>query len=117
MIYDTGMPAQKPIPVRLSTDVIARLDAVSSRMGTNRAALIRFLTDQFLKEFEKAGAHFSPVDFHASVARMDGRHASYKIGSNPAKASDTAGAPPVETVVKKSSAKSNSNKIGIRPKP
>jgi SOS-response transcriptional repressor LexA len=64
----------KPIPVRLDEEVISRLAATAKRMGTNRAALIRFLTQSFLDHFEKNGGTASlPHDWREILRLQDGR--------------------------------------------
>lgn len=68
------MADTKPIPVRLDENVISRLADAAKRMGTNRAALIRFLTDSFLKHFESNGGVASlPHDWREILRLQDGR--------------------------------------------
>ena len=81
------MSAQKPIPVRLSEDLISRLDRASERLGTNRAALIRFLTKQYLDAMDSAGDDFRPHDMVRLMDSLDGR-----------KNSDTTPAPAAQPV-------------------
>jgi len=45
----------KPIPIRLTPQVIQRLDRAAQRLGTNRAALIKMCAQTFLDDFEKNG--------------------------------------------------------------
>jgi hypothetical protein len=64
---------QKPIPVRLSEDVIARLDKQAAMMGSNRAAMIRYCTTTFLNHIEKTGLGGMPANWQAIVEESDGR--------------------------------------------
>jgi len=47
--------ATKPIPVRFDPSTIARLDRTAKRLGTNRAALIKFCAQTFVADFEAGG--------------------------------------------------------------
>lgn len=77
MIYDVAMSEAKPIPVRLNSAVIARLDRAAQRMGTNRAALIRLCVSGFLDHFLAAGGVASlPLNWREMLASMDGRSAA-----------------------------------------
>ena len=67
------MAEQKPIPIRLSQDVIDRLDEQAAMMGSNRAALIRYCTKTFLDHIEKTGMGGLPADWQSIVAQSDGR--------------------------------------------
>lgn len=68
------MPPTKPIPVRLDDGIIARLDTAAKRMGTNRAALIRFLVQTFTASFEKRGQLASlPHNWEDIMRSLDGR--------------------------------------------
>lgn len=67
------MAESKPIPVRLSEDILERLDRVAERMGSNRAALIRFCTQTFLKHMETNGVRDLPPDWRQILEAMDGR--------------------------------------------
>jgi hypothetical protein len=66
--------ATKPIPVRLEPSVIARLDRAAQRLGTNRAALIKFCAQTFLSDFEaRRGVASLPPNWQELLRRLDGR--------------------------------------------
>jgi len=63
-----------PIPVRLNHALIARLRKAADRMGTNKAALIRFCAQTFIEHFERHGGVASlPLDWKEILAAQDGR--------------------------------------------
>lgn len=66
-----------PIPVRLTKSVISRLDAAAKNMGTNRAALIRFLVQTFSADFLRRGLKALPHDWQEVMRRLDGRTADH----------------------------------------
>lgn len=70
------MSEQKPIPVRLSEEVIARLDVVAAQMGSTRAGLIRLCTKTFLDHLEEAGLQGLPLNWRDILAQADGRRMS-----------------------------------------
>lgn len=67
------MSRTKPIPVRLSDDDISRLDEAAERMGTNRAALIRFCADTFARYVIKVGKAALPLNWQEILNFNDGR--------------------------------------------
>lgn len=69
-----------PIPVRLEPGLIARLDAVAKRIGSNRAALIRFCAQTFVEYFERNGGIASlPPNWRELFRSQDGRASAQKI--------------------------------------
>ena len=77
------MSEQRPIPVRLSDEVIQQLDETATRLGTNRAALIRLCLTAFLEAFDRHGSVVLPLDWTEVAATMDGRRTRKAVG-NPA---------------------------------
>lgn len=75
------MASTKPIPVRLSDDVIKRLDSCAQKIGNNRAALIKHCLSAFLDSYEKNGSVILPLNWEEIVENQDGRT---KGGRNPA---------------------------------
>lgn len=71
------MADTSPIPVRLNKTTIDRLDAVSKKIGSNRAALMRMLVEQWLNHYEKEGRAILPVDFEDIMKNLDGRTHRY----------------------------------------
>lgn len=69
------MAEKPPLPIRFDQATIDRLDKMSARLGTNRAALIRFCTTTFLSHLEKRGNAMLPPDWESIVRAMDGRRA------------------------------------------
>jgi hypothetical protein len=79
--------ATKPIPVRLDPVTIARLDRVSKRLGTNRAALIRFCAETFVRDYERHGGIASlPPNWEDILRSLDSRRSPViVIHKNPPK--------------------------------
>ena len=75
LLYTIAAVAEtKPIPVRLDEGLRARLKDAAKRMGTNRAAVIRFLTSTFLDHFEQSGGIASlPHNWREIMRLQDGR--------------------------------------------
>lgn len=73
VIYKAIVAETSPIPVRLSADLIERLDKMADQIGSNRAALIRFCTQTFLEHFEKRGVAALPPDWEQILAQTDNR--------------------------------------------
>lgn len=69
------MSETKPIPVRLPQATIDRLDAAAKKIGTNRAALIRFCSEMWLDYFEAHGKAAMPSDWQEIIKGFDGRRA------------------------------------------
>ncbi len=67
------MPETKPIPVRLSPEVIARLDATATALGNTRAGIIKLCLTAFLEAFESKGKLALPLDWESILDVMDGR--------------------------------------------
>jgi hypothetical protein len=73
------MAEGKPIPVRLNGELIARLEAVATRLGTSKSALIRFLAKSFVDHFEANGGLVSlPHNWEAILREQDGRSEGQK---------------------------------------
>jgi hypothetical protein len=51
---ETVMAASKPIPIRFESHFIDRLDAAADKVGSNRAAIIRFCVLTFVEYLEGA---------------------------------------------------------------
>jgi hypothetical protein len=62
----------KPIPIRFDPPVLERIEAAASRFGTNRTALIRFITETFLVAVESGTASLPP-DWAAMLAQQERR--------------------------------------------
>jgi len=67
------MAESPPIPVRLSDDLIKRLDKVAERIGSNRASVMRVCTQTFVEQFERHGKIMLPPDWQELLARADNR--------------------------------------------
>jgi len=63
----------KPIPVRLDDVITQRLNAAASRIGNNRAGLIRMLVNTWLDDFEKRGVASLPPNWQEIIAGTDNR--------------------------------------------
>jgi len=63
----------KPIPVRIPTEWLPRIDAVAKKLGTNRARLIAFSGQTFAEFVERNGVTAMPPDWSTILADMDGR--------------------------------------------
>lgn len=70
----------RPIPVRLPDDLVVRLDAAAKRIGSNRAALIRFCTETWLSHYERTGVASMPPDWETIIRSYDGRRAPALAG-------------------------------------
>lgn len=75
------MAETKPIPVRLEDELIKRIDLAAAKMGTNRAAMIRFLVKTFIDDFEQRGLKSLPHDWQEIMRFQDGRALRYKSQS------------------------------------
>lgn len=67
------MAESKPIPVRLDDSLIARLDRIADRIGTNRSSVIRMLVSSWGDSFEATGHSALPADWERIMADLDGR--------------------------------------------
>jgi hypothetical protein len=73
------MAEGKPIPVRLTTELIVRLEAVATRLGTTKSALIRFLAKSFVDYFESHGGVVGlPHNWREILREQDGRSEGQK---------------------------------------
>lgn len=77
-VYRSAVASQKPIPVRLSEDLIKRIDRAAKRMGTNRASIMRLCTEVFVESFEKNGTAALPLDWEKLIQDADGRRSENK---------------------------------------
>ena len=93
-VYSSVVAEQKPIPVRLSEDIISRLDEAAGKIGSNRAALIRLCTQTFLDHLDQAGFGAMPMDWQNIIEESDGRRIAHL---NETKTSDS---PPIPPLVK-----------------
>ena len=86
------MAETKPIPVRLSPELILRLDKAAQAMGTTRAGVIKLCLNSFLDAYERDGKIALPLDWRLVLERSDGRtvHARAGHGDSPG---SPAGAP------------------------
>lgn len=64
---------QKPIPVRLSEEILFRLDAAAQTFGHKRAQLIRFLIVSWLDYFDRNGRDALPPNCEVWLRETDGR--------------------------------------------
>ena len=68
------MARSKPIPVKLSEELISRLDAVSSTTGlNNRSAVIKFCLSTFLDYVEQQKLTGLPAEWSEILRLLDGR--------------------------------------------
>lgn len=69
----TCMAERRPIPVRLDEDLIVRLDEVARRIGSNRAAVIRFCVQTFVEHVAaQVRAPLAP-DWYEIIRRIESR--------------------------------------------
>jgi predicted DNA-binding protein len=76
------MAETTPIPVRLEKPLIQRLDNAASKIGSNRAAVIRFCVETWLSHFERKGFAALPVNWEQILAEMDGRTREARVISS-----------------------------------
>lgn len=85
----------KPLPVRLSDDMLRRLDQAADRMGMqNRTDIIKLCISSFLDYFEAHGKTSLPVDWQTILRDLDGRthrYAGTTIRGNEAKVANLTG--------------------------
>ncbi len=67
------MAEGRPIPVRLSPDVISRLDTSSKRFHINRAGVIKLCLLSFLDHIDKVGSASLPLNWEEMLKSADGR--------------------------------------------
>lgn len=78
--YTLGtMRDSKPIPIRMSKEMIARLDraALTLKLDT-RAAVIKFCLHTFLSHIEKDGENYLPDGWRMILRETDGRTTAYR---------------------------------------
>lgn len=97
-VYHCDVAEQKPIPVRLSDDLISRLDKAAGKIGSNRAALIRLCTQTFLDHLDDNGFGALPIDWQTIIAETDGRRNFRLNEPEPGKEISVAVPPPVRKV-------------------
>ena len=67
-----------PIPIRLSFEMIERLENVAKKMGLDsRTAVIKMCVLSFLEDFEKNGVAGLPLDWRKIIHDLDGRSQRY----------------------------------------
>lgn len=75
-----AMGESKPIPVRLSDEVIKRLDAVAKKSGLeSRTAVIKLCLSAFLDSYEADGAAALPREWKKLLRDTDGRSHRYSL--------------------------------------
>lgn len=85
----------KPTSVRLSDEILARLDFCVEKMHLgDRATVIKLCLFSFLEYFEKHGAAVLPLDWDQILQEMDGRTTKGKAKSSRAMTYDRAIHPP-----------------------
>jgi len=67
------MADTQPIPVRLSSDLVRRLDEAAAKIGTNRAGIVRFCVETWLRHFEINGKASLPINWDELMAAQDHR--------------------------------------------
>ncbi|HEX3717027.1 MAG TPA: hypothetical protein VH595_03590 [Verrucomicrobiae bacterium] len=67
------MAQSQPIPIRLPSDMVVRLDAAAKRLGSTRAGVIRFCVETWLRHFEVKGRAALPVDWDEVMASQSRR--------------------------------------------
>lgn len=78
------MSTEKPIPVRLTQDIIHRLDNAVKKMGlSTRTAVIKLCLANFLDYFEKNGVADLPFNWKEIIHNFDGRSQRHKHHSHP----------------------------------
>ena len=77
--YTIGFMSQSmPIPIRLSFDMIKRLEDVAIKMGlSSRTAVLKMCVQSFLEDFEKNGVAGLPLDWRRIIHELDGRSQRY----------------------------------------
>lgn len=74
------MAQTKPIPVRLSNELIDRLDrAAKAAHLSNRTEVIKLCISSFLDYFEAHGKASLPLDWEEMLASLDGRTRPGKV--------------------------------------
>jgi metal-responsive CopG/Arc/MetJ family transcriptional regulator len=72
------MTRARPIPVKLSDELIARLDSVSKRSGlNNRSAVIKFCCKTFCDYIDRMHIAGLPDEWRQILTDLDQRHHRY----------------------------------------
>jgi len=72
------MSTGKPTPVRLSQELLDRLELATERMGMqHRSDVIKLCVTSFLDHFEKYGKAMLPLDWKDILKDLDGRSHRY----------------------------------------
>ncbi len=80
-VYDAFMAETKPIPVRLSAEMIDRLDRAATKAHlSNRSEVIKLCISSFLEYFEGNGVAALPLDWKEMLRDLDGRTRSHPKG-------------------------------------
>lgn len=69
----TNTSKTRSIPIRVSADLINRLDRAAGSLGTNRSGLLRLCAETFVEHFEKEGSIQMPVNWQKLLISHDGR--------------------------------------------
>lgn len=78
LVYGSSMSPSKTLPVRLSDDLIARLDAAAKKSEIpTRTDVIKICLTAFLRSFEAHGKICLPIDYKEIVKQEDGRTHRY----------------------------------------
>ena len=81
------MAKAKPIPVRLSDEIIDRLDRAAKRAHlSSRTEVIKICVASFLDYFEREGVASLPLNWEEILRSMDGRtkkNITYKVNKQP----------------------------------
>jgi len=81
------MAKAKPIPVRLTDEIIDRLDRVAQCAHlSSRTEVIKICVASFLDYFEREGVVSLPLNWEEILRSMDGRtkkNITYKISNKP----------------------------------
>ena len=68
-----------PIPVRLSFEMIERLENAAKKMGlSSRTAVLKMCVESFLEDFEKNGVAGLPLNWRQIIHDLDGRSQRYR---------------------------------------
>ena len=77
------MARAKPIPVKLSDEMISRLDKVSRDSGlNNRSSVIKFCLAKFLEYVEENEVQGLPGDFKAILDGLDARKPAKELATD-----------------------------------
>lgn len=67
-----------PIPVRLSFEMIKRLENAAKKMGlSSRTAVLKMCVESFLEDFEENGVAGLPLNWRQIIHDLDGRSQRY----------------------------------------